>query len=117
MKPETVEKMKYGAWGLAVGAAIAITIGFTLGGWTTSKTTETMIKDAVLAGQAAICAAQFMKDLDYEEKLRDFEKTSGSWARAGFIEKGGWDKMPGQEKADRGVNRACVVELEKLIKK
>ena len=34
-----------------------------------------------------------------------------------FIEKGGWDKMPGQEKADYGVSRACVDGLELLFDK
>jgi hypothetical protein len=40
-----------------------------------------------------------------------------SYQRADFIEKGGWDKMPGQEKADYGVSRACADGLELLIKK
>ncbi len=37
--------------------------------------------------------------------------------RAEFIRKGGWDKMPGQEKADYGVARACSDGLELLIEK
>jgi len=39
------------------------------------------------------------------------------WKRAEFIEKGGWDKMPGQEKADYAVSRACADGLALLIKK
>jgi hypothetical protein len=41
----------------------------------------------------------------------------GSWQRAEVIEKGGWDKMPGQEKADYAVARACADGLEELFKK
>jgi hypothetical protein len=115
MKPETEGKLKYGAWGLIVGAVIAIIIGFALGGWTTSGTTKTMTEEAVLASQAAICVAQFMKDPNYKEKLKELGELD-SWKRAEFIEKGGWDKMPGQEKADYAVSRACADGLEVLIK-
>jgi hypothetical protein len=34
--------------------------------------------------------------------------------RGEFIEKGGWDKMPGQKEAGSGV---CVAGLDELIKK
>ena len=40
-----------------------------------------------------------------------------SWQRAEAIEKGGWDKMPGQEKGDYAVARGCADGLELLIKK
>jgi hypothetical protein len=116
MKPETEGKIKYGVWGLVCGAVIVMIIGFAWGGWTTSGTTKTMTQEAVLASQAAICVAQFIKDSNYEEKLKEIEKLD-SWKRAEFIEKGGWDKMPGQEKADYAVSRACADGLEFLIKK
>ena len=116
MKPETGEKIKYGVWGLIVGAVIAMIIGFAWGGWTTSGTTKTMTDEAVLASQAAICVAQFMKAPNHEEKLKEFEKVD-SWKRDEFIKKGGWDKMPGQEKADWGVAQACTDGLELLIEK
>ena len=116
MKAETEGKIKYGVWGLVVGAVITMIIGFAVGGWTTSGTTKTMTEEAVLASQAAICVAQFMKQPNYEEKLNELEKID-SWKRAEFIEKGGWDKMPGQEKADYAVSRACADGLELLIKK
>ena len=116
MKPESAGKMKYGIWGLIVGAVIAMIIGFAWGGWTTSGTTETMTEQAVLASQAAICVAQFMQDPNHEENLKEFEKIS-SWERAKFIEKGGWDKMPGQKEADYGVARACADGIELLVKK
>jgi len=116
MKPETAGKVKYGIWGLIVGAVIAMIIGFSWGGWETSSTSKTMTKEAVLASQAAICVAQFMKQPDNEEKLKELGKIN-SWKRAEFIEKGGWDKMPGQETADSAVSRACADGLELLIKK
>ena len=116
MKPETEGKVKYGVWGLIVGAVFAIITGFAWGGWTTAGTTQTMTEDAVLASQAAICVAQFMKAPNHVEKLKEFEKVS-SWERAKFVETGGWDKMPGQEKADYAVARACSDGLELLVTK
>jgi len=117
MKPETEGKLKYGAWGLVVGAVITMIIGFAVGGWTTSSTTKTMTEEAVLASQAAICVAQFMKAPNHEENLKELEKLD-SWKRTEYIEKGGWDKMPGQkEKSDYALCRACADGLEILIKK
>ena len=116
MKPENAGKIKYGVWGLICGAVIAMIIGFAWGGWSTSSTTKTMTEEAVLASQAAICVAQFVKQPNHEEKLKELEKID-SWKRPEFIEKGGWDKMPGQEKAGYLVARACSDGLELLIKK
>ena len=115
MKTETAGKIKYGVWSLIVGAVVAMIIGFGWGGWTTAATTQKISEEAVLASQAAICVAQFMKDPNHEEKLTELGKIS-SYQRSNFIEKGGWDKMPGQEKADYSVSRACADGLELLIK-
>jgi hypothetical protein len=116
MKPDTAAKVKYGVWGLICGAVIAMIIGFVWGGWTTAGTTKTMSGEAVLASQAAICVAQFMKQPNPEEKLKALGEVS-SYQRAEIIEKGGWDKMPGQEKAGWGVARACADGIELLTKK
>jgi hypothetical protein len=75
-----------------------------------------MSEEAVLASQAAICVAQFMKEPNHEEKLKELGELD-SWKRAEYIEKGGWDKMPGQKEADYAVSRACADGLELLIKK
>ena len=115
MKAETEGKIKYGVWGLVCGAVIVMIIGFVWGGWTTSSTTKTMTEEAVVASQAAICVAQFMKDPSHEEKFKEFKELS-TYQRFEFIEKGGWDKMPGQEKAGYLVTRACADGLELLIK-
>jgi predicted negative regulator of RcsB-dependent stress response len=109
-------KLKYGGLGLVCGAVIAMIIGFAWGGWTTSGTTQRMTKEAVLASQAAICVAQFMKEPNHGEKLKEFEKFVG-WEKVTFIEKGGWAQMPGGEKADLYACRACADGLELLIKK
>ena len=117
MKPETAEKVKYGVWGLVLGAVIAMIIGFAWGGWTTRGTSLQMADAAVLTTRAAIRVAQFTKSPNYQERLKELKALS-SWERAAFIEKGGWDKMPGEEKAaGYTVGRACADGLEVLMAK
>ena len=108
--------MKFGVWGLVCGAIVAMIIGFAWGGWVTASTNQKMSDEAVLASQAAICVAQYVKEPNSQEKLKEFEAIE-SYKRYEFIEKGGWDKMPGQKEASSGVSNACVAGLEVLIKK
>jgi hypothetical protein len=115
MTPVTEAKVTYGFWGMVGGAGIAMIIGFNWGGWTTSSTTQEMNKEAVLASRAAICVAQFMNGSNHNVHVKEFQGTA-SYMRSGLIEKGGWDKMPGQEKAVYGVSSACVTGLEAVIK-
>jgi hypothetical protein len=116
MTAVTAAKVKYGVWGLLGGGIIAMLIGFAWGGWTTSSTTTRLGDEAVLAARAAICVAQFMKDPHHQEQLQAFEKVS-TYQRSTFIEKGGWDKMPGEERAGSTVARACADGLAVLMKK
>ena len=116
MKLESAAKVKYGFWGLIGGAVIAMIVGFMWGGWTTSSTANAATAKAVVSSQAAICVAQFVKQPNPEAKLKELEAVS-SWQRAEVIEKGGWDRMPGQEKAGYAVARACADGLALLFKK
>ncbi|HEY3099216.1 MAG TPA: hypothetical protein VGL14_09935 [Methylomirabilota bacterium] len=116
MTVESTAKIKYGIWGLIGGAVIAMILGFVWGGWTTAGTAHGMTQKAVVASQAAICVAQFVKQPNHDKKLAELAEVS-SWARTEFIEKGGWDKMPGQDKASPDVARACADGLELLVKK
>ena len=88
MKPETTAKVKLGVLciilGLICGAVIAMIIGFGWGGWSTRGTTQKMTGEAVLASQAAICVAQFMKAPDHEAKLKELGEL-GSYKGAEFI--------------------------------
>jgi hypothetical protein len=116
MKKEMEVKMKFGIGGLICGAIVAMIIGFAWGGWVTASTNQKMSNEAVLATQAAICVAQYVKEPNNQEKLKEFEAVD-SYKRSEFIEKGGWDKMPGQKEASYEVKNACVAGLEVLIKK
>lgn len=108
--------LKFGSWGTAIGAVIAMIIGFTWGGWVTASTADKMMDEAVLASRSAICVAQFMKAPNHEVQLKAFKDTD-SWKRREFIEKGGWDKMPGDDTARSYVSRACADGIEVLVDK
>lgn len=113
------EKMMFGAGGFIIGAAVAMIIGFSWGGWTTSSTTTLITEKAILVNKAAICVAQFIKDPNYEDNLKEFEKLDsyGMNNTSDYVRKFGWDKMPGEEKADSDVCQACAKGIEVLIKK
>jgi predicted negative regulator of RcsB-dependent stress response len=116
MSAEMEMKAKYGVWGLICGAIVAIVVGFAWGGWVTAGTNQKMSGEAVMASQAAICVAQYVKEPNSKDNFKEFEKIE-SWKRSEYIEKGGWDKMPGQKDASSGVASACVAGLDVLIKK
>ena len=113
VKPANVEKIKAGIWGLIGGAIIAMVIGFQWGGWATASTTQKISEEAVLKSQATICVAQFMKESKTKGTMAELQKM-GSYDRADFIAKGGWDKMPGQKEAASGVSTACAEGLQAL---
>ena len=56
------------------------------------------------------------KQPNHQEKLKELGAVD-SWKRSEFIEKGGWDKMPGQKKAGSEVAQACAQGLEILLNK
>ena len=115
MSPELYAKVMTGLFGFVAGACVAMIIGFVWGGWTTATTTQKMNDEAVLASRAVICVAQFKNAANYKVNLKEFQKTE-SYERSAFIEKGSWDKMPGQDTASWGVSGACVTGLEALGK-
>jgi len=116
MKAEMEGKIQYGVGGLVGGAVIAMVIGFSWGGWSTAGASQKVTENAVLTSQVAICVAQYMQEPNSNDKLKEFQKID-SYKRGEFIEKGGWDKMPGQKEASYGVASACAEKLEALIKK
>lgn len=116
MSSETAGKLRFGVWPLIGGAIAAVIVGFAWGGWTTAGGARGVADEAVLATRAAICVAQFMKDPNHQARLKELADTS-SWERTTLVEKGGWDRMPGEDKASYAVSRACADGLEVLLKK
>jgi len=113
---EAEVKVTYGVWGLILGAAGAIVIGFNWGGWTTRDASQERTEAAVLTARAAICVAQFTKDPNRQQRLKELKAVS-TWERAAFIEKGGWNRMPGEDRANDSVARICAEGVGALIEK
>ena len=90
-------------------------VGFTGGGWTTRGTSQATADAAVLNARAAICVAQFSKPPS-DQRMKAL-KAAHSWERAEDIGKRGWDRMPGEEKAEASVARACAEALGVVLEK
>ena len=115
MQSETEVKVKYGVWGLILGAVGAMIVGFNWGGWTTRGTSVATTDAAVLSTRVAICVAQFSKAPN-DKRVKELKAVS-VWERATYIEKGGWDRMPGEVKASDTVARPCAEGLGALVDK
>jgi hypothetical protein len=104
--------------GAAAGAVVAIIVGFNWGGWTLGGTVDTVAKEradsAVVAVLAPICVDQFRQAANASANLSELNKISYAWDRDTFIEKGGWAIMPGSEKGDSAVAKACAEKLGTL---
>ena len=116
MESKDTGKLKTGIIGAISGAIIVMIIGFNWGGWTSATTSMENAERAVLAYKAEICVAQFLMTPKYQDQLKEFMDTEG-WKRSQFVEKGGWDKMPGEETARGYVSSACSDKLVALAEK
>ncbi|HXC40572.1 MAG TPA: hypothetical protein VN667_16660 [Burkholderiales bacterium] len=116
MKPETKVKLQDGFLTLIAGVILSPAVGFGFGLWTTTAKSEGRVNEAVTATQAAICVAQFSNAPNHEQQLVKFKALDYS-AKGEFFEKGGWSKMPGQEKAQSAVTEACSSRLDALAQK
>ena len=116
MSPETKSKANYGVMGLILGAVLAVVIGLNTKLLVSKDAAERMVNSTVLRTRAEICVAQFRRSPNYPERIKEF-KALNFLDRDGYIEKGGWDKMPGEDKASTGVNRVCGDRLAELGEK
>ena len=118
MNQEAKTKINYGIMGLILGAVLAVVVGLNGPGklLVTQNDAERQVNQALLRARAAICVAQFQREPTYKQRLKEF-KALNFLERDSYIEKGGWDKMPGEEKASNGVNRVCGDRLADLVEK
>jgi hypothetical protein len=102
--------------GIVIGAAATMAIGFSWGGWMTSRTANTLAaehaQNAVVAALTPICVAKFLQEPDSKANLAALQKISSNWQQGDYLEKGGWATRPGATSPDYLLARACA---EKLI--
>lgn len=100
---------------LMIGLALPPAVGFGTGLWVTKDDAARKLDAAVVAARTTICVAQFNAAPNAKARLATY-KDMEYGARATFFEKGGWDKMPGEEKAQDSVTRACGEQLDALAR-
>jgi len=97
-------------WSAAGGAALAMVVGFSWGGWVTGGSARmaqaSASHDAVVVALAPICAERFRGQTDAATKIAELAKSS-SWDRGNVVTKSGYATMPGSKDADSDVARAC----------
>ena len=108
------EKIKLGSWSAIGGAIVLAVVGFNYGGWVTGGTAAAMAKevaaDAVAERLGTICVAQFNRDSEKGQKLKEM-KEKDSWDKGRYIEKQSWAIMPGEDKPDSKVADSCAKQL------
>jgi hypothetical protein len=104
--------------GAAIGAVATMVIGFNWGEWSLGSTVGKVAKEradtAVVAALAPICVDQFRGAANASANFSELSKFSYAWDREGFIENGGWAIMPGSERTDSAVAKACAETLGTL---
>jgi hypothetical protein len=101
-------------WSCVASVVATLIVGFTWGGWVTSGTAAQMSATAADNAEAklaaAYCVTAFETAPNASTQLAALKKTD-SWQRSDFIDKGGWDKLPGEKQAITGAADLCVTKL------
>lgn len=109
--PEWVKPALGGAAGGAVALAI---VGFSMGGWVTSGTAQTMANnaanDAVVAALVPHCLARAQSDPEASVVLAEL-KDARAMNRRSVIEKAGWATPMNEERPNRALAQACQEAL------
>jgi hypothetical protein len=116
MKPETSQKVQNAFLAAMAGLVVPLLIGFGGGFWVTKGDAQRMANEALLGARAKICVAQFTDAPNYQERLKEYKALDYS-GRGAYLQKGGWARMPGEEKANDTVKESCARGLEALLQK
>lgn len=116
MTPERSVALQNIFLALVVGLAIPPAIGFWGGFWVTQDSAARKANAAGLAIRTGICVAQFTAAPKIQERLKELKQLEYS-SKATYLEKGGWARMPGEEKAQDAVSQGCVEKLDALAQK
>ena len=104
--------------GAAIGAVLAMIIGFTWGGWLTASKSRVVIQErvsaAIVSVLAPICYANFQKADDTVAQRAQL-KALRSWEREEFVSKAGWAEIPGESTKTASTNSAIAQACAKLI--
>ena len=116
----TKEHVKPFLLGMGAGAIVLIIVIFSAGWVVTSGSAKAEARQiagqAVLDRLAPIAVAQFMQDLNKEERLKDLKKLDsyGMNNQTDYVKKQGWATMPGEKEPDNRVAGEVADRLAKL---
>lgn len=109
--------LKPGLAGAALGAVATMAIGFSSGGWYTTKSAERLADDrssvAVVNALVPVCVAQSKLDPNGAAKITEMTKMVTSYEQRDYVLKAGWATTSGEETANRDVATACADVLLK----
>lgn len=101
-------------WSCVVCVVATIIVGFAWGGWVTNGTATAMAAQAAQHAKAqlaaAYCVSRFDAAPDASAKLATLKSTD-SWQRGDFIQKGGWSTMPWVKSQIDGAADLCAQKL------
>ena len=113
MRLQLPQGSKYGFYGLAAGAVIAMVVGFNWGGWTTAGTTDKMV---YTASRAAVTDALVPYCVDAAkrepEKLAAFPKGDDQYKQRSYIgDSTTWATRHGETSYDYDLAGRCAAAI------
>jgi hypothetical protein len=115
-----MEKYKFGAWGVVVGAIVTMIVGFSWGGWTTGSSADRVAMErsttAVTAALVPVCLEKSKADPARAKKLVALRALTSSYEQREAVVKDGWATF-GPGDANPAVAEVCLSELLKVAVK
>ena len=113
------EHIKSFAWGMGVGAIVLLIVIFSAGWVVTSSSSKAHAKviaqESVIAHLAPIAFAQFMRDPNRIERIKEL-KALDSWKRGEYVQEQGWVTMPGSKSPNPLIDYIVVNRIMGLEK-
>ena len=108
------EWLKPGLTGAVIGAIALAIGGFSWGGWVTGSTAEAMATSQarlqVVDALVPFCIARAESDPEAPRITAELNEAA-SYKRAEILMNAGWATMPGADKADADLAKACAATL------
>jgi hypothetical protein len=112
--------IKPGAWGVVVGSALTMVLGFNWGGWTTGGTADRIAMErstaAVTAALVPVCLEKSKTDPAVAKKIGALRALTSTYEQRNAVVRDGWATVGGGE-ANPYVAEACAAELLKVAAK
>ena len=119
-RTEAMQKEKIGPflWGAGISAIVTTIATFATYGMTDDNA-KLLAKEtadaAVITALVPFCVLNFQGQPDAPDRLIELKAVTSSYQQGRLLEEAGWATMPGGEKPNADVARACATELIKTV--